>query len=92
MMGWYGGSGFGASWMLMGAFWVALALMMGWMAVRLLTRAEPMEPAVVNRSALELLDQRLAQGELDVATYRAQRALLLADPEPDRATTGRAGT
>lgn len=92
MMGWYGGSGFGESWMLMGAFWVALALMMGWMVVRRLTRAEPMEPAVVKRSALELLDQRLAQGELDVARYRAQRALLLAEPDPDRATTGRGRT
>lgn len=51
--------------------------MLGWMVVRLLARAEPMEPAVVERPALELLDHRLAQGELDAATrcYQVVRNL-----------------
>jgi len=83
MMSGYGGSGLGASWLLMGGFWVGLALMLGWLVARLLTGAPPLEPAVVRRSALELLDQRFVRGELDADAYRAQRALL-ADPDPNR--------
>ncbi|HEY5186550.1 MAG TPA: hypothetical protein VIM19_16980 [Actinomycetes bacterium] len=41
MMGWFGGNGFGASWMLMGAFWVGLAPMLGWLVVRLLSGTHP---------------------------------------------------
>jgi len=39
---------------------------------------------VVKRSALELLDQRFAQEKMDADTYRAQRSLLLADPDANR--------
>ena len=83
-MGGYGGSGFEASWLVMGAFWVGLALMLGWLVARLLTGTHQLEPAVVKPSALELLDQRFARGELDADAYRAQRALLLADRDPSR--------
>jgi putative membrane protein len=82
-MGGYG-SGFEASWLVMGAFWVGLALMLGWLVARLLAAAQPLEPAVVQQPALELLDQRFARGELDADAYRAQRALLLADRDPNR--------
>jgi putative membrane protein len=84
MMGGYGGGGFGVSWLLMGGFWAGLALMLGWLAARLLAGTQPLEPAVVKPSALELLDQRFARGELDAEGYRAQRALLLADRDPNR--------
>jgi putative membrane protein len=78
------GSGFEASWLVMGAFWVGLALMLGWLVARLPTAAQPLEPAVVQQPALELLDQRFARGELDADAYRAQRALPLADRDPNR--------
>ena len=79
MLGWYHGSGFGTSWMLMGVFWVPLAVAVGWLVVRLLVRgrAEQVDPAVATRSALGTLDRRFALGEIDTDAYLAQRAVLL---------------
>ena len=79
MMGWYHGSGFGTSWMLMGVFWVLLAVALGALVVWLLARgrAEQVDPTVATRSALETLDRRFALGEIDTDAYRAQRAALL---------------
>lgn len=85
MMGWYGGGGFGASWMFMGAFWLVFAGVVGWLVVRLSHRTSNGEGAEVTpRSALELLDRRFASGEIDADSYRAQRAVLLTGPEATR--------
>lgn len=79
MLGWYHGSGFGTSWILMGAFWVLLAFAVGALVIRLLTRerAEQVDPTVATRTALETLDRQVALGEIDTDAYRAQRAALL---------------
>ena len=86
MMGWYGDGGFGTSWMLMGGVWLLLLLAVGWLAVGVFTRTrtEPVDPTGQTRSALEVLDRRLALGEIDADTYRAQRALLLSGHEVTR--------
>ena len=86
MMGWYHGSGFGTSWMLMGVFWVLLAVAVGVLVVWLLARlrAERVDPAVAARSALEQLDRQFAQGDINAATYHAQRAWVLSDPTVTR--------
>jgi len=86
MMGWYGGNGFGTSWMLMGGFIVLLAIAVGWLVVWLLARgrAEQVDPTVATRSALELLDRRFALGEIDADAYRAQRAALLTGTQVTR--------
>ena len=80
MMGWYGGGMGGGAWLLMGLFWVALIV---WLVVRLLpdraaTTAPPPSPLPpAQESPLDILDRRLARGEVDLETYRAQRAALL---------------
>lgn len=80
-MGWYGG-GMGAGvWLLMGLFWVALIAVIIWLVIRLLPAkgdaAPPVPPEIASESPLEILDRRLARGEIDLDTYRAQRAALL---------------
>lgn len=93
MMGSYGGGlGFGI-WVVMGLFWIALIAVIIWLVVRLLPSgsrpappAEPPSAPVVPRlegtdvreSPFDILDRRLAQGEIDLATYQAHRAALLA--------------
>ena len=86
MMGWYGHGGFGTSWMLMGIFWVLLAVAVSVLVVWLLARlrAERVDPAVAARSALEQLDRQFAQGDINAATYHAKRAWVLSDPTVTR--------
>lgn len=86
MMGWYGGGMGGGAWVLMGLFWVAVIAVIVWLVVRLLPDragappAPPVPPAApaapAQDSALEILDRRLARGEIDPDTYRAIRAVL----------------
>lgn len=84
MMRWYGaGMGAGA-WIFMGLFWVLLIGVIIWLVIRLLPstshsdgqRTAPrQEPA--QDSPLDILDRRFASGEIELETYRAQRAALL---------------
>jgi len=79
MMGWYGGGMGALGWLGMGLFWLILLGLIVWMVTRLLpgsrddqaTRSDS-EPAV------EILDRRMANGEIDTQTWQAQRAALLA--------------
>jgi putative membrane protein len=78
MMRWNDG-GVGLLGMLaMGAFWLILI----GLAVWLVARSMPGSPAVTTRAAgeapLEILDRRLASGEIDLETWQAHRAALLA--------------
>lgn len=80
MMGWYGAGMGNGAWVFMGLFWIALIAVIIWLVVRLLperagTTPPPQLPAP--ESALEILDKRLARGEIDLDAYRAQRAALL---------------
>lgn len=93
MMGWYGHGMGGVGWMGMGLFWLVLIGVIVWLVVRLLpgragsgaqtpppyvppTGAGPQDAVPAGR-ALEILDQRLARGEVDVETYRSIRATIL---------------
>jgi putative membrane protein len=82
--------GYGFSWggmflMLLGtAFWVALLVVLVWALIRWLDRRntvtstqEPHMPAS-GPSALEILRQRYARGEIDTATFEQMRERLVA--------------
>lgn len=85
-MHWYGGMvpGF---WMGMGLFWLLLIGVIVWLVVQLASPRrgpEPPAPTASPRpwgpaaeSPLEVLDRRLANGEIDVATYQQTRAALI---------------
>ncbi|MEP7193064.1 MAG: hypothetical protein ABI903_09390 [Actinomycetota bacterium] len=77
MMGWYGGGGMGSfGFVGVGVFWLVLILLVIWLVVRLL----PGSGSATTRStesALEILDRRLANGQIDVEPWQAQRAAIL---------------
>ena len=75
----------GGAWIFMGLFWVILIAAIIWLVVRLLpsnshsgaTTAPPHQVSG-QESPLDVLDRRFASGELDLETYQAQRAALIA--------------
>ncbi len=84
----YGG-GMGSGWLLVALFWIALIALIIWLVVRLLP-VKPSEPAAAEVSrpvahsvapsaepALEILDRRLAAGELELDDYNTIRATIL---------------
>jgi len=81
-MGWYGGGMGGGAWLFMGLFGMALIALIVWLVVRLLPdRAGNTTPPAAQQlhhpeTPLEILDKRLARGEIDLDTYTAQRAAL----------------
>jgi putative membrane protein len=85
MMGWYGSGMGGGAWIFMGLFWVVLIAAIIWLAVRLFpssSRSNATTTAVHQssgpESALDILDRRLASGEVDIETYQLQHAALVA--------------
>lgn len=78
MMGWYGGTGWGA-WLLMAvgmvAFWglvifAVIAIFRGFAG-----RNESLDQTP-RRDPLRILDERFARGELDVEEYHARQSVL----------------
>lgn len=77
MMGDYG-SGMGPlGWLGMGVFWLILLGLIIWLVVHLLPGSTGGTARSSGESALEILDRRLASGEIDLETWRAQRSALL---------------
>ena len=80
-MHWYGGGMGVGVWLVMGLFWVVLIGAIIWLVIRLLpgsSRAATAAPSqVLAESPLDILDMRLARGEIDLATHQLQRAALL---------------
>ena len=75
----------GGAWVLMGLFWVVLIAAIIWLVVRLLPSSSHSDAPAGSahqmprqESSLEILDRRLAQGEIDLETYQGHRAALLA--------------
>ena len=70
MNGFYDGMGAGG-WLLMAVFWVALIAVIVWAVASLFTRAGGDGAASDNLAERpeEILDRRLASGEIDTATY-----------------------
>jgi putative membrane protein len=77
MMGWYG-NGMGTGMLLgMGVFWLVLLGLIIWLVLQLLPRSGGGSVPATGESAVEILDRRMASGELDTETWRAQRSALL---------------
>lgn len=88
------GYGFGWGWLLMSLgsiLWIALLVILVWALIRWLTgkMASPSQPPtpVRNISAMEILRQRYARGEIDTVTFEQMRERLEASTERDRWTT-----
>jgi putative membrane protein len=64
-------------WLGMGVFWLILLGLVIWLVVRLLPRSGSGTTRSLGESALEILDRRLANGEIDLEPWQAQRAALL---------------
>ena len=78
MMGSYGGGMGLLGWLAMGLFWLILLGVIVWLVTRLLPAGSGGTTSPTGESPLEILDRRLASGEIDLDTWRAQRAALLA--------------
>jgi putative membrane protein len=69
-------------WVLMALFWIAVVALIGWLIVRLTATAADGPGAADRRfeTPREILDRRLARGEVDQETYDQLREHL--DPRP----------
>jgi putative membrane protein len=67
MDGWHDGMGAGG-WVLMTFLWVALVALIVWAAAQLFSRDDRPRRAAGERPE-EVLDRRLASGEIDESTY-----------------------
>lgn len=74
MMDWYGAMGAGG-WILMTLFWVIVIALVVWVAVRLFPTRATRSNETAERPE-ELLDRRLARGEIDPETYDKLREKL----------------
>jgi putative membrane protein len=78
MMGWYG-NGIGTfMWLGMGLFWLVLLGLIVWLVIRLLPGSGDEPTRSTGESAVEILDRRMASGEIDIEAWQAQRAALRA--------------
>jgi len=77
-MGWYGGGMGWAAWLAMGVFWLLLLGLIVGLVVLLLPGSGGGTTRITVESALEILDRRLASGEIDLEAWQAQRAALVA--------------
>ena len=78
MMSWYGGGMGPLGWLAMVVFWLILLGLIVWLVVRLVPGSSGGTMHAAGESPLEILDRRLARGELDLETWQAQRAALIA--------------
>jgi len=78
MMGWYGGGMGLLGWLAMALFWLILLGLIVWLVTRLLPDGSGGTTRPTGESPLDILDRRLAMGEIDLDTWQAQRAALLA--------------
>jgi len=83
MMGWYGGGMGPLGWLAMGVFWLILIGLIVWLVIRLLPGSSVGATRDTGEGPLEILDRRLASGEIDLDTWQVQRAALL-DARGDR--------
>ncbi|MHB8187427.1 MAG: SHOCT domain-containing protein [Dermatophilaceae bacterium] len=77
MMGWYGNGTGSLGWLGMGVFWLILVGLIVWLVMRLLPGSGGGTTRNAGESALEILDRRLANGQIDLEPWQAQRAALL---------------
>jgi len=77
MMGGFGNGMGSLGWLGMGVFWLVLLGLIVWLVMRLLpdNRGDGATRDTAE-STLEMLDRRMAKGEVDTQTWQAQRAAL----------------
>ena len=76
MMGSYGNGIGSLGWLGMGVFWLLLLGLIVWLVMRLLPGSTGRTPHPIGDSAAEILDRRMASGQIDVPAWQAQRAAL----------------
>jgi len=76
MMGSYGNGIGSLGWLGMGVFWLLLLGLIVWLVMRLLPGSSSRTSRPPGDSAAEILDRRMASGEIDVPAWQAQRAAL----------------
>lgn len=76
MMGGYGNGMGSLGWLGMGVFWLVLVGLIVWLVMRLLPGSGGGTTRDAGESTLEILDRRMARGEIDMQTWQAQRAAL----------------
>ena len=76
MMGSYGNAMGSLGWLGMGVFWLLLLGLIVWLVMRLLPGSTGRTSHPTGDSAAEILDRRMASGEIDVPAWQAQRAAL----------------
>ena len=83
MMNWYDNGGMNGSWMIfMGIFWVVIIGLGIWFVTRL-TRREKASGS--KETPRQILDRRLASGEIDASDYATSRRLIDGHSiEPDK--------
>jgi putative membrane protein len=77
MMNWSGGMG-AAGWVLMSVFWVILIAAIVWALAALFGRGDRSGGGAISERPEEILDRRLASGEIDADTYDTLRTKLRA--------------
>jgi uncharacterized membrane protein len=76
MMGSYGNAMGSLGWLGMGVFWLLLLGLIGWLVMRLLPGRSGRTTRPTGDSAAEILDRRMARGEIDVSEWQTHRAAL----------------
>jgi putative membrane protein len=78
MMGWYVGGMGPLAGLAMIMFWLALLGLIVWAVGRLLPGSSGETTRASTESAVEILDRKLANGEIDLHDWQAQRSALMA--------------
>ncbi len=76
MMGSYGNGMGSLGWLGIGVFWLLLLGLIVWLVMRILPGSKGRTPNPTSDSAAQILDRRMANGEIDMPAWQAQRALL----------------
>ena len=76
MMGSYGNAMGSLGWLGMGVFWLLLLGLIVWLVMRLLPGSTGRTSHPTGDSAAEILDRRMAKGEIDVSEWQTHRAAL----------------
>jgi len=76
-MAWYGGGMGWGTWLAVGLFWFVLLGLIVLLVARLLPGSNGGMARDAGESAPEILDRRLANGEIGLVAWEAQRAALV---------------